>query len=75
MPVRIAKMFMEQFLLLKRFLRLDDRRHHYPADSHSPVQDMWKIFNEKPSQYYTPEAGLTADERLLRYRGRVKFQI
>ena len=49
----IATMSMERFLLLKRFLRFDDRRHHDPTDPHSPVRDMWKIFNEKPSQYYT----------------------
>ena len=71
----IATMSKERFLLLKIFLRFNDRRHRDPADLLSPVRDIWTIFNEKLSQYYTPEADLTADEQLLEYHGRVKFQI
>ena len=45
-PAYRATMSMGRFLLLKRFLRFDDRRHRDPVNPLSPVRDMWKIFNE-----------------------------
>ncbi|KAF7235524.1 PiggyBac transposable element-derived protein 4 [Varanus komodoensis] len=72
-----ATMSLRRFSDITRFLRFDNkatRDSRRASDKLAAFRDVWAMFVEQLSKWYTPGADLTVDEQLVEFRGRCPFK-